>query len=215
LPKNWAKSPTSALPRRQSFALSSPARLAYKAVLIPGRPAPNDRADQNLTASFEDGMTKQSHENDVAFIQALAELLNSNDLTEISVVREYGEDDSLEVRVVKQATVIAAAPAPVYAAPAAAPVAAAAPAAAVDADPASLPGAVTSPMVGTAYLAPEPGANAFVKVGDTVKEGQTLLIVEAMKTMNHIPAPHSGTVKRILVDDGTPVEYGSALMIVE
>jgi len=163
-------------------------------------------------------MTKQSHENDVAFIQALAELLNSNDLTEISVVREYGEDDSLEVRVVKQATVIAAAPAPVYAAPAAAPVAAAAPAVtavAVDADPASLPGAVTSPMVGTAYLAPEPGANAFVKVGDTVKEGQTLLIVEAMKTMNHIPAPHSGTVKRILVDDGTPVEYGSALMIVE
>ncbi|RLL65032.1 acetyl-CoA carboxylase biotin carboxyl carrier protein [Paenirhodobacter hankyongi] len=163
-------------------------------------------------------MTKQSHENDVAFIQALAELLNSNDLTEISVVREYGEDDSLEVRVVKQATVIAAAPAPVYAAPAAAPVAVAAPAApaaVADADPASLPGAVTSPMVGTAYLAPEPGANAFVKVGDTVKEGQTLLIVEAMKTMNHIPAPHSGTVKRILVDDGTPVEYGSALMIVE
>ncbi|RWR49379.1 acetyl-CoA carboxylase biotin carboxyl carrier protein [Sinirhodobacter ferrireducens] len=163
-------------------------------------------------------MTKQSHENDVAFIQALAELLNSNDLTEISVVREYGEDDSLEVRVVKQATVIAAAPAPVYAAPAAAPVAVAAPAAAApvaDADPASLPGAVTSPMVGTAYLAPEPGANAFVKVGDTVTEGQTLLIVEAMKTMNHIPAPHSGTVKRILVDDGTPVEYGSALMIVE
>jgi len=166
-------------------------------------------------------MTKQSHENDVAFIQALAELLNKNDLTEIAVVREYGEDDSLEVRVVKQATVVAA-PAPVYAAPAmaapvaAAPVAAAAPAAAAaDADPANHPGAVTSPMVGTAYLAPEPGASAFVKVGDTVKEGQTLLIVEAMKTMNHIPAPKSGTVKRILVDDGSPVEYGAPLMIVE
>ncbi len=163
-------------------------------------------------------MTKHSHENDVAFIQALAELLNKNDLTEIAVMREYGEDDSLEVRVVKQATVVAAAPAPVYAAaPAAAPapMAAAAPAAAADADPASHPGAVTSPMVGTVYLSPEPGSSAFVKLGDTVKEGQTLLIVEAMKTMNHIPAPKSGTVKRILVDDGTPVEYGSALMIVE
>lgn len=163
-------------------------------------------------------MTKQSHENDVAFIQALAELLNKNDLTEIAVVREYGEDDSLEVRVVKQATVVAA-PAPVYAAPALAAPApaavAAAPAAAADADPANHPGAVTSPMVGTAYLAPEPGASAFVKVGDTVKEGQTLLIVEAMKTMNHIPAPKSGTVKRILVDDGSPVEYGAPLMIVE
>ena len=130
-------------------------------------------------------MTKQSHENDVAFIQALAELLNKNDLTEIAVVREYGEDDSLEVRVVKQATVVAA-PAPVYAAPAlaapvaAAPAAAAAAAPATDADPANHPGAVTSPMVGTAYLAPEPGASAFVKVGDVVKEGQTLLIVEAM-----------------------------------
>lgn len=163
-------------------------------------------------------MTKQSHENDVAFIQALAELLNRNELTEIAVMREYGEDDSLEVRVVKQATVVAAAPAPVYAAaPAAAPAAAAAPvaAAATEGDPAAHPGAVTSPMVGTVYLSPEPGANAFVKVGDAVKEGQTLLIVEAMKTMNHIPAPKSGTVKRILVEDGTPVEYGSALMIVE
>ncbi|MFD2173800.1 acetyl-CoA carboxylase biotin carboxyl carrier protein [Rhodobacter lacus] len=165
-------------------------------------------------------MTKQSHENDVAFIQALAELLNQNDLTEIAVVREYGEDDSLEVRVVKQATVVAAAPAPVYAAaPMAAPMAmaapTAAPTAAADADPASHPGAVTSPMVGTAYLAPEPGASAFVKIGDAVKEGQTLLIVEAMKTMNHIPAPRSGTVKRILIDDGTPVEFGAPLMIVE
>ncbi len=163
-------------------------------------------------------MTKQSHENDVAFIQALAELLNRNELTEIAVVREYGEDDSLEVRVVKQATVVAA-PAPVYAAPApaAAAPAAAAPAAAAapEADPAAHPGAVTSPMVGTVYLSPEPGASAFVKVGDTVKEGQTLLIVEAMKTMNHIPAPKSGVVKRILVEDTTPVEFGTPLMIVE
>ena len=166
-------------------------------------------------------MSKQSHENDVAFIQALAELLNKNELTELSVVREYGEDDSLEVRVVKQATVVAA-PAPVYAAaPMAAPAAAmaapaaAAPVAATEADPAAHPGAVTSPMVGTVYLSPEPGASAFVKVGDAVKEGQTLLIVEAMKTMNHIPAPKSGTVKRILIDDASPVEFGTPLMIVE
>lgn len=161
-------------------------------------------------------MTKQSHDNDVAFIQALAELLNRNELTEISVVREYGEDDSLEVRVVKQATVVAApvvaAPAPVAVAASAAPAAAAALA---EADPAKLPGAVTSPMVGTAYLAPEPGAQTFVKVGDVVKEGQTLLIIEAMKTMNHIPSPRSGTVKRVLIDDGAPIEYGVALMIVE
>ncbi|MCL7465047.1 acetyl-CoA carboxylase biotin carboxyl carrier protein [Phaeovulum sp. NW3] len=164
-------------------------------------------------------MTKHSHENDVAFIQALAELLNKNELTELSVVREYGEDDSLEVRVVKQATVVAAAAAPVHYAPAptAGPAAAAPVAAPADAggDPASHPGAVSSPMVGTVYLAAEPGADPFVKVGDAVKEGQTLLIVEAMKTMNHIPAPKSGTVKRILVDDASPVEYGTPLMIVE
>jgi acetyl-CoA carboxylase biotin carboxyl carrier protein len=166
-------------------------------------------------------MTKHSHENDVAFIQALAELLNKNELTELAVVREYGEDDSLEVRVVKQATVIAA-PAPVYAAPAAAaapaPAAATAaptPATAAPADPASHPGAVASPMVGTAYMAAEPGAAPFVTVGAQVKEGQTLMIIEAMKTMNHIPAPKAGTVKRILVEDGTPVEFGTPLMIVE
>lgn len=167
-------------------------------------------------------MSKNTTDADVAFIQALAELLNKNDLTELSVKREYGEDDALEVRVVKQATVIAAA-APTYvqhAAPApaahAAP-AAAAPAAAAAApeDPAQHPGAVTSPMVGTAYLAAEPGATPFVTVGATVAEGQTVLIIEAMKTMNHIPAPKSGTVKRILVEDGTPVEYGAPLLIIE
>ena len=162
-------------------------------------------------------MTKQSHENDVAFIQALAELLNRNELTEIAVMREYGEDDSLEVRVVKQSTVVAA-PAPVYAAPAAvaAPAApAAAAATAAEADPAAHPGAVTSPMVGTVYLAAEPGASPFVTVGAQVTEGQTVLIIEAMKTMNHIPAPRAGTVKRILVEDGHPVEYGAPLLIIE
>ncbi len=164
-------------------------------------------------------MTKNSHDNDVAFIQALAELLNKNDLTELSVVREYGEDDSLEVRVVKQSTVVQAAPVAFAPAPAAAAPAAAAPAAAAPAvdndDPANHPGAVASPMVGTAYLSPEPGAEPFVKVGSQVKEGQTVLIVEAMKTMNHIPAPKAGTVKRILVDDSAPVEFGTTLMIIE
>lgn len=165
-------------------------------------------------------MSKHTSEADVAFIQALAELLNKNELTELSVKREYGEDDSLEVRVVKQSnvvTVAAAAPAPVAyaAAPAAAAPAAAAPAAAAPEDPAQHPGAVTSPMVGTCYLAAEPGATPFVTVGATVAEGQTVLIIEAMKTMNHIPAPKAGTVKRILVEDGTPVEYGAPLMIIE
>jgi len=164
-------------------------------------------------------MSKNTSEADVAFISALAELLNKNELTELSVKREYGEDDSLEVRVVKQANVVqvAAAPvvhaAPLAHAPAAAP-AAAAPAAPHE-DPAQHPGAVTSPMVGTCYLAAEPGAAPFVAIGTQVSEGQTLLIIEAMKTMNHIPAPKSGTVKRILVTDGHPVEYGAPLMIIE
>ena len=162
-------------------------------------------------------MSKQNSESDVAFIQALAELLNKNELTELSVKREYGEDDSLEVRVVKQANVVTMA-APVAYAPAAAAPLAAAPAAAAPAapeDPAQHPGAVTSPMVGTAYLAAEPGATPFVTVGATVAEGQTVLIIEAMKTMNHIPAPKAGVVKRILVADGTPVEYGAPLLIIE
>jgi acetyl-CoA carboxylase biotin carboxyl carrier protein len=161
-------------------------------------------------------MSKETTDKDVAFISALAELLNKNDLTELSVKREYGEDDSLEVRVVKQATVVtvAAAPAPVvhHAAPAAS-VPAAAPAA--PEDPAQHPGAVTSPMVGTVYLSAEPGATPFVAVGSQVTEGQTVLIIEAMKTMNHIPAPRAGTIKRILVEDGHPVEFGAPLMIIE
>lgn len=159
-------------------------------------------------------MSKQSSDADVAFISALAELLNKNDLTEISVKREYSEDDSLEVRVVKQSNIVqmtAAAPAMTYAA-APAPAAAAAP---VSDDPAQHPGAVTSPMVGTCYLAAEPGATPFATIGATVTEGQTVLIIEAMKTMNHIPAPRAGVVKRILVTDGTAAEYGTPLMIIE
>lgn len=167
-------------------------------------------------------MTKRSHEDDVEFIKALAELLSENDLSELQVKRDYADEGSLNVRV-SRISPNAVGPAPVAmqlpaapAAPAAvaAPAAPTAPAADMD-DPAALPGAVTSPMVGTAYLSPEPGAAAFVKVGDAVSEGQTLLIVEAMKTMNQIPAPASGSVKRILVEDGAPVEFGAPLMVIE
>ena len=165
-------------------------------------------------------MSKKNHEDDVAFIKALAEMLNENDLTELQVKREYGDADSLNVRVSRRQEVVAAAPVQMAAAPAAsAPVAAASSAAAEagnDADdPADHPGAVTSPMVGTVYMQAEPGAPSFVSVGQTVSEGDTLLIIEAMKTMNHIPAMRSGVVKRILVDDGAKVEYGSPLMIIE
>ncbi|MDP5305727.1 acetyl-CoA carboxylase biotin carboxyl carrier protein [Paracoccus spongiarum] len=160
------------------------------------------------------------HEGDVAFIQSLAELLNASELSEISVKREYGEHDRLTVSLSKHARQAVAAAPMQMAAPAAAPApgapaAPAAPAAAGSEDPASLPGAVTSPMVGTAYLSAEPGAAPFVQIGQTVAEGETLLIVEAMKTMNHIPAPRACTVRRILVDDGSPVEFGAPLMVVE
>lgn len=146
---------------------------------------------------------------DKALIRDLAELLNETNLSEIEV-----EEGQSRIRVARSLTVNAgvAAPAPVYAAPAApaAPVAAPAPA-----EDASHPGAVTSPMVGTAYTAPEPDAPAFVSVGSQVQAGQTILIVEAMKVMNPIPAPRAGTVKKILVSNAQPVEYGEALMIIE
>lgn len=154
---------------------------------------------------------------DVEFIQALAAVLRENDLTELEVSRQTGEDQEMNIRIARtvQAAPVAvsmpaAAPAPVAAAPAAA-----APAAAAVEDPAQNPNAVTSPMVGTVYLAPEPTAAAFVKVGDQVSEGQTIIIVEAMKTMNQIPAPRAGTVKRILVEDKQAVEFGAPLIIVE
>lgn len=165
-------------------------------------------------------MTKKTHDSDVAFISALAELLHNNDLTELEVKREYGEADKLNVRVSRQQSQVVttvAAPAPA-AAPTLAPAAPAAAAAAPDAggdDPANLPGAVTSPMVGTVYMQGEPGADPFISVGKKVSEGDTLLIVEAMKTMNHIAAPQSGTVARILVEDGAAVEYGAPLVIIE
>ena len=170
-------------------------------------------------------MANKSHDADVDFIRALAELLRENDLSELQVKRNYGDDGSLNVRVSRGSSVqtqvsapqapIATTVAPAPAAPAAPPAATHNEAPSAPEDPAAHPGAVTSPMVGTAYLAPEPGADDFVKVGDKVSEGQTLLIVEAMKTMNQIPAPKAGTVKRILVEDGAPVEFGAPLMIVE
>lgn len=153
---------------------------------------------------------------DVAFIKALAELLNENDLTEVNVKREYGDNDSLNVRVSKmvpQAAPVQAAPVTFAPAPAGAPQPTEAPTASDN--PADHPGAITSPMVGTIYLAPEPGASNFVSVGTQVAEGDTLLIIEAMKTMNHIPAPRAGVVKRILVGDASPVEFGAPLMIIE
>lgn len=145
---------------------------------------------------------------DKKLIRELAELLDETGLTEIEV-----EEDDRRIRIVRQ---LAAAPAVTVAAPAAA---AAAPAAAATAaagsDDASHPGAVTSPMVGTAYRAPEPNAPPFVNVGDQVAAGQTVLIIEAMKTFNEISSPRAGTVRDIRVENGTPVEFGDVLLIVE
>jgi len=190
--------------------LFTPVALAYKRATL-------RKTGEELPA--EDQMSKHPHDADVAFIQSLAELLVENDLTELQVKRDYGENDSLNVRVSRGGTVVThaapAIPAPVPATPQP-PQAAPAPAdTAPSADPTGHPGAVTSPMVGTVYLSAEPGAAPYVKVGDKVGEGQTLLIVEAMKTMNQIPSPRAGTVKRILVEDASPVEYGALLMIIE
>lgn len=160
-------------------------------------------------------MSKPPQESDIDFIKALAELLRANDLSEIEVSRDYGDEDTLTVRVARQPVAAPLPAAPVaIAAPAVSP-AAAAPVPPAAADPADDPGVVPSPMVGTVYLQAEPEAGAFVKIGDPVSEGQTILIIEAMKTMNQIPAPRAGKVKRILVADGQPVEFGAPLLILE
>ena len=140
---------------------------------------------------------------DSALIRELALLLDETSLTEIEIERA-----GLRVRVARNITVSAAMPAGFQPA-----VAAAAPAA--GADLAKHPGAVPSPMVGTAYWSPEPGAKPFIDVGSKVSAGQTLLIIEAMKTMNQIPSPRAGTVTQILVEDGQPVEFGEPLVIIE
>ena len=147
---------------------------------------------------------------DTALVRELADILAETGLTEIEV-----EDDDRKIRVSRAAPAAAAAPVAV-AAPAAAPVAAPAAAPADAAAPAAADhaNAVKSPMVGTAYLAAEPGSPNFVSVGGSVKKGATLLIVEAMKVMNPITAPADGTVKEILIDNGSPVEFGQPLVVI-
>ena len=162
-------------------------------------------------------MTKKNRDRDVEFIQSLAKLLNQNELTELEVSREYGETDKINVRVSKsgspQAYQIATQQPSM--APAIAPMPQEGSSDQNINDPVSHPGAVTSPMVGTVYMQAEPGAEPFISVGSSVSEGDTLLIVEAMKTMNQIPSPKSGTVKRIFVEDGAAVEFGSPLVVVD
>ncbi|OSI19674.1 acetyl-CoA carboxylase biotin carboxyl carrier protein [Bradyrhizobium canariense] len=146
---------------------------------------------------------------DSALVRELALLLDETSLTEIEIERA-----GLRLRVARNISVAATMPMQMAAAPAALPAAAAA-AAPAAAALSKHPGAVTSPMVGTAYWAPEPGAKPFIEVGSKVSVGQTLLIIEAMKTMNQIPSPRAGTVTQIVIEDGQPVEYGEPLVIIE
>ena len=161
---------------------------------------PDNKSADKSAANFKS--------DDSALIRELALLLDETSLTEIEIERA-----GLRVRVARNISVSAAMPAnypPAFSASAAA---SAAPAAA--ADLAKHPGVVPSPMVGTAYWSPEPGAKPFIDVGSKVSAGQTLLIIEAMKTMNQIPSPRAGTVTQILVEDGQPVEFGEPLVIIE
>jgi acetyl-CoA carboxylase biotin carboxyl carrier protein len=146
---------------------------------------------------------------DTAEIRALAQILADTGLTEIEIAE--GETRIRVARAHAPAATYAAMPAPA----AAPPMAAAAPAAAAEPDDADHPGAVTSPMVGIVYLSPEPGAPPFITPGQTVAAGQTLLLIEAMKTFNMIRAPQAGTVARILVTSGAPVEFGEVLLVIE
>ena len=160
-------------------------------------------------------MTKKLRNEDLSFIENLIELLKKNDLTNLEISRDEGDDRGISIRLSQQSNI-------------------ALPIENVNTrivtnvgssdsnstpmsseDPTLGNGAVTSPMVGTCFLQTEPGSPPFVSIGTTVIEGQTLLIIEAMKTMNHIPAPKAGTIKRILIEDGTPVEFGAPLMIIE
>jgi acetyl-CoA carboxylase biotin carboxyl carrier protein len=143
---------------------------------------------------------------DSALIRELALLLDETSLTEIEIERA-----GLRVRVARNLSIAASIPANLQAAASEASL----PAAVAVADIAKHPGAVPSPMVGTAYWASEPGAKPFIEVGAKVSVGQTLLIIEAMKTMNQIPSPRAGTVTQILVEDGQPVEFGEPLVIIE
>jgi acetyl-CoA carboxylase biotin carboxyl carrier protein len=155
-------------------------------------------------ASKDETMTESGSGIDKELIRELAKLLDETNLTEIEIERA-----GLRVRV-GRGTAAVAAPVVNVTGPASV-----VPATAAPGDVAKHPGAVTSPMVGTAYMGPAPGAKPFVDVGSRVSAGDTLLIVEAMKTMNQIPAPRSGTVTKILIEDGQPVEFGEPLMIIE
>jgi acetyl-CoA carboxylase biotin carboxyl carrier protein len=155
----------------------------------------------------DDNTTAKISSEDSALIRELALLLDETSLTEIEIERA-----GLRVRVARNITIAASMPASLQPGATAA---ATASAAAAAADPVNHPGVVPSPMVGTAYWAPEPGAKPFVEVGSKVSAGQTLLIIEAMKTMNQIPSPRAGTVTQILIEDGQPVEFGEPLVIIE
>ena len=157
---------------------------------------PDDKTDAKISSD------------DSALIRELAALLDETSLTEIEIERS-----GLRLRVARNITVAAAMPAAFHAAAPAA--SASASASAATNDLSKHPGVVPSPMVGTAYWAPEPGAKPFVDVGSKVSVGQTLMIIEAMKTMNQIPSPRAGTVTQILVEDGQPVEFGEPLVIIE
>jgi acetyl-CoA carboxylase biotin carboxyl carrier protein len=148
---------------------------------------------------------------DQQLIRDLASILNETELSEIEI-----EQDDLRIRVSRQVSVVHATAPQMYSAPAPAPshapeAAAEQPAPSAD----KSANAVKAPMVGTAYLSPSPGARPYIEVGQTVKEGQTLMIIEAMKTMNQIPAPRSGTVTAILIEDTQPVEFGEPLVVIE
>jgi len=161
-------------------------------------------ADKKPGAGSKSGMNV-----DTSLVRELADLLNETGLTEIEV-----EDDDRKIRVAKGGAVMAAAPATMAAAPAAAPAVAAPGAAPSEALATANADALKSPMVGTAYLAPEPGKPNFVKVGDQVSAGDTLLIVEAMKVMNPITADKAGTIKEILIDNAQPVEFDQPLVVI-
>jgi len=158
------------------------------------------KPDTKSAASFKS--------DDSALIRELALLLDETSLTEIEIERA-----GLRVRVARNISIAASMPASYQPAASAASAGPAAPAAV--ADLAKHPGVVPSPMVGTAYWSPEPGAKPFIEIGSKVSAGQTLLIIEAMKTMNQIPSPRTGTVTQILVEDGQPVEFGEPLVIIE
>jgi acetyl-CoA carboxylase biotin carboxyl carrier protein len=166
---------------------------------------------KNMARQPEEKSTGKFSSDDSALIRELALLLDETSLTEIEIERA-----GLRLRVARNISIATHMPAAVpMTGSAIAPAPIAAPVAAAAADLSKHPGVVPSPMVGTAYWAPEPGAKPFIEVGSKVSASQTLLIIEAMKTMNQIPSPRAGTVTQILVEDGQPVEFGEPLVIIE